>query len=172
VFAIKVHNGGNPWAPDEIAKAIGIGAKSPQFFYVTAGARDYGLTLGTRYVDRIELTELGREIAYAPNPDVEQKKKIESFLRIELVKKVLDYYKATALPEMKYLGNTLEREFGLPPEYHDEFSKPFVRTASTSASRRERHSTPRNQNPHLRPLPSFSPSRDVMEEAAKSSTRS
>jgi hypothetical protein len=29
------------------------------------------------------------------------------------------------LPEMKYLGNTLHKEFGLDPETHDEFSRTF-----------------------------------------------
>ena len=81
--------------------------------------------MGTRYTERIELTDLGRDIVYAPNPEVERKKKLEAFLCIELFSKVLDYYKGTALPEMRYLGNTLQREFGLAPEYHDEFSKLF-----------------------------------------------
>jgi hypothetical protein len=29
------------------------------------------------------------------------------------------------LPEMKYLGNTLHKEFGIDPETHDEFSRTF-----------------------------------------------
>ena len=70
---------------------------------------------------------MGKEIVYAPNPQVEHEKKIEAFLKIEVFKKVLDYYKGSSLPEMKYLGNTLEKEFGLSPETHEEFSKLFRR---------------------------------------------
>jgi hypothetical protein len=122
---IKELNGGNPWTPADIASAIGVGAKSPNFYYLTAAARDFGLTTGTRDTETIALEELGRSIVYAPNPEVEQQKKKEAFLRIDIFKKVLDHYKGSSLPEMKYLGNTLEREFKLPPELHEEFSRLF-----------------------------------------------
>lgn len=122
---IKEHNGGNPWAPGDVATALNIGPKSPKFFYVTAGSRDFGLTTGTRDTPTIALTELGRELVYAPDPDTEQRKKLEAFHNIEIFKKVLDHYKGSSLPEMKYLGNTLEREFGLAPEFHEEFSRLF-----------------------------------------------
>lgn len=122
---IKELNGGNPWTPGQVAEAIGMGPKSPDFFYVTAASRDFGLTTGTRETATIALTDLGREIVYAPSPDVEHAKKIEAFHKIDLFSKVLRHYKGSNLPEMKYLGNTLEREFGLPPEFHEEFSRVF-----------------------------------------------
>src|SRR3954449_1186489 len=40
--AIRTHNGGKPYAPGEIAKALGVGMGG-SFFYLTASARDYGL---------------------------------------------------------------------------------------------------------------------------------
>jgi hypothetical protein len=40
-------------------------------------------------------------------------------------KRVLEYYKGSNLPEMKYLGNTLQKEFQLAPETHEEFSRIF-----------------------------------------------
>ena len=122
---IKELNGGNPWAPSDLAEALGIGKKSPNLFYITAASRDFGLTIGTREAEAISLAELGREIVYAPNVQVEREKKSEAFLRIGIFKKVLDHYKGSTLPEMKYLGNTLEREFGLAPEFHEEFSRLF-----------------------------------------------
>jgi hypothetical protein len=122
---IKEFNGGNPWAPADLAEALGVGSKSPNLFYITAASRDFGLSVGTRDAETISLTDLGREIAYAPNIEVEHAKKVEAFLRIEIFKKVLDHYNGSTLPEMKYLGNTLEREFGLAPEFHEEFSRLF-----------------------------------------------
>lgn len=71
------------------------------------------------------MTDLGRKLVYARAPEEELAAKNEAFFRIEVFKKVLDYYKGSDLPEMKYLGNTLEREFGLAPEYHEEFSRVF-----------------------------------------------
>ena len=38
---------------------------------------------------------------------------------------MLEYYKGSNLPEMKYLGNTLQKEFGLVPETHEDFSRIF-----------------------------------------------
>jgi hypothetical protein len=122
---IKDLNGGNAWEPSSIATALEIGAKSPKFFYVTAAARDFGLTVGTRETATIALTDLGRAIVYAPDPEAERSKKIEAFLSVDIFKKVLEHYKGSELPEMKYLGNTLENTFKLAPQYHEEFSRLF-----------------------------------------------
>jgi hypothetical protein len=123
-LAIKEHNGGNPWETDEVRKAVGAPAGNA-WFYLTAASRDYGLTSGTRDTPKIALEELGRNIVYAPNPGAELALKKQSFLGIEIFKKVLDYYKGSNLPEMKYLGNTLTKEFRLDPETHEEFAKIF-----------------------------------------------
>jgi hypothetical protein len=34
--ALKEKNGGNPWPPAQVADAMGVGAKSGNFFYVRA----------------------------------------------------------------------------------------------------------------------------------------
>jgi hypothetical protein len=61
------------------------------------------------------LAELGRDIVYAPNPTAERNLKVQAFLNVDIFKRVLEYYKGSNLPEMKYLGNTLSKEFGLDP---------------------------------------------------------
>jgi hypothetical protein len=124
-YAIKENNGGNPWEPEEIRKAIGAGTGGNAFFYLTAASRDHGLTVGTNAAEKIALTDLGRELVYAPNPEAEKILKIRAFLAIDVFKRVLEYYKGSNLPEMKYLGNTLQKEFGLAPETHEEFSRTF-----------------------------------------------
>lgn len=124
-YAIKENNGGNPWEPEEIRKAIGAGTGGNAFFYLTAASRDYGLTVGTNAAEKIALADLGRELAYAPNPEAEKALKVRAFLLIDVFKRVLEYYKGSNLPEMKYLGNTLQKEFGLAPETHEEFSRTF-----------------------------------------------
>ncbi|MFL5495755.1 MAG: hypothetical protein ACJ8DC_15330 [Gemmatimonadales bacterium] len=96
-----------------------------RFFYLAASSRDFGLTEGSRDSQQIGLTPLGRDLVYAPNPAVEQSLKMKAFLNVDVFKRVLDYYKGSNLPEMKYLGNTLVKEFGLQPETHEEFSKLF-----------------------------------------------
>lgn len=121
VFAIKQYNGGNPWPPSDVAKAIASKPRSSDFFYWTAAARDYGLTEGTREATDIRLTDLGRLIAYAPTPEVEWASKLEAFNNVKVFKDVYDYYGGSNLPEIKYLSNTLESNFGLDPRIHEEF---------------------------------------------------
>jgi hypothetical protein len=122
---IKEFNGGNPWSPESVATALELSAKTTKFYYITAASRDFGLTTGSRETATIALTDLGRAIVYAPDPEVERTKKLEAFLTVDLFKRVLEYYKGSALPEMKYLGNTLENDFKLKPQYHEEFSRVF-----------------------------------------------
>lgn len=122
--ALKQFNGGNPWTPKDLATALEMG-KGNNFFYLTAASRDYGLTSGTRESSQISIAPLGTEILYASDPVTEHKKKIEAFRSVPIFDKVLAHYKGSSLPEMKYLGNTLEREFGLHPKFHEEFSKLF-----------------------------------------------
>lgn len=122
-YAIKDHNGGNPWEPEEIRKAIGAGTGGNAYFYLTAASRDYGLTIGTNAAEKIAHADLGRKLVYAPNAEAEHTLKMRAFLNIDVFKRVLEYHKGSNLPEMKYLGNTLQKEFGLDPETHDEFSR-------------------------------------------------
>lgn len=121
---LKEKNGGNSWSPNEVKKAIEVGDTS-KFFYITQASRDFGFTIGTRDTREIGLTDFGRSVVYAPNSEVEKKLKIEAFLKIEIFKEVLNYYKGSQLPEMKYLSNTLEDKFKLAPEFHEEFSSIF-----------------------------------------------
>jgi hypothetical protein len=122
---LKEKNGGNPWSPEEIASALSMSKATTNFFYTAAASRDFGFTEGGRDSDKIALTDFGRDVVYAPGPDVELRWKRKAFQSIELFSKVLDYYKGSKLPEMRYLSNTLTREFGLAPETHDEFSRLF-----------------------------------------------
>lgn len=123
---IKELNGGNPWPPNDVAQAVTGGSyKTNQFFYLTAGARDYGLTEGTRDTAKIAFAEIGRRFAYAGNPDEERKALMDAFFHVPIFKNVFNHYKGSTLPELKYLGNTLQSEFGLASEFHEEFHRLF-----------------------------------------------
>lgn len=119
--AIKDKNAGNPWPPEEVGRALGVGVKTGNFFYLTAGSRDYKLTEGTSKTEKISLTGLGRKVVYPKSPEEALVAKREAFLSIDVFRKVLEYYKGSALPEKEYLSNTLTTEFHLPPETHEEF---------------------------------------------------
>jgi nucleoside 2-deoxyribosyltransferase len=123
--AIRQQNNGHPWDTNLVARACGLSRQNPKFFYLTSASRDYGLTTGTRYVPKIELTDLGRQIVYAGTADDERQKKIEALFNVEKFKQVYDYYNGSNLPEEQYLHNILENEFKIPPAQHQEFTEVF-----------------------------------------------
>ncbi|MEO8905144.1 MAG: hypothetical protein ABI627_26790 [Polyangiaceae bacterium] len=124
-LAIRQKNGGNAWPPAEVANAVGMGATTNSFFYLTAASRDYGLTEGTRDTAEVTLTDLGRRLAFAETPEDERATRREAFMSVAIFREVLEYYKGSNLPEMKYLGNTLEGKFKLDPRTHEEFATLF-----------------------------------------------
>ena len=62
---IKENNGGNPWATEQLARALNMKKGGNNFYYLTASSRDYGFTNGTRETVNVELNDLGRKYVYA-----------------------------------------------------------------------------------------------------------
>jgi nucleoside 2-deoxyribosyltransferase len=124
--AIREKNNGRPWPTDEVAKALGIPRKGDAFFYLCAASRDYGLSIGSRDTEMIELAPLGTEIFFAKDEATAQQKRIDAFMSVDLFKKVYDYYGGSkSIPETEFFNNVLQKEFNLSPEFHDEFAKIF-----------------------------------------------
>lgn len=123
---IKELNGGNPWPPAEVAKALGLAALGNKMWYVSASSRDYGLTIGTRDTDSIALDTIGYSLVYATSPEAEREALRDAFFKIDVFKSVYDYYKGGSLPDLKYLQNTLESVFKVPPQYHEDFVRIYT----------------------------------------------
>lgn len=125
VSAIKDKNGGNPLAPKLVADYCGVASTSNDFVYLLSASSRFGLTAGTIRSEGIALTDFGRQVAYCGTEAEEKRLKKQAFLNIEVFKNVLEHYHGSQLPEMKYLGNTLTKQFGLVESLHEEFSKLF-----------------------------------------------
>lgn len=124
--AIREKNNGHPWATEDVAQAaLGVAKSNNRFFYAAAASRDYGLTIGTRDTEKIELADLGKAIVFSGDETTKRQKKIDAFFSIDIFKRVFDHYGGSELPGKEYLSNTLLNEFGLDPEFHDEFAKIF-----------------------------------------------
>lgn len=126
--ALKDKNGGNPMSPDQVGKAVGMG-RSTSFYYLTAAARDFGFTEGTRDAAEISLTPLGRKAVYPASPDDQHAARREAFFRIDIFKKVVDHYGGSKLPDEPFRTNTLTTTFGLDPSLVDEFVDLFQKNA-------------------------------------------
>lgn len=118
--AIKQFNAGNPWAPKDIAAALEMGGGN-NFYYLTAASRDYGITIGTREAEKIEISDLGKRLVYPKAPQEETDAIIEAFRSVELFRRVYDYYQGENLPEIQYLKNTLKTEFDVEEPLQDDF---------------------------------------------------
>lgn len=125
VAAIKDKNGGNPLDPKLVAEYCGLSPTNNDFVYLLSAATQFGLTTGTIRSDGIALTDFGRELAYAGSASEEEQLRKQAFLSVDVFKRVLEHYRGSQLPELKYLGNTLTNQFGLPEALHDEFSRMF-----------------------------------------------
>lgn len=127
-IAIREHNHGHPWATEDVAQAsLGLAKTNNRFFYLAAAARDYGLTIGTRDTETIELSELGRDIVFASNEATKRQRQIDAFMSVDVFKRVFDHYGGSAnLPKKEeFLRNALEREFGIDDSLHKEFAELF-----------------------------------------------
>ena len=122
-IVIKDKNAGNPWASEDVANALGLGAKGNQFYYLSAASRDYGLTEGTRDTAKIAVTPLGTRAVFPGNETERRQAQLDAFFRVSVFRKVFEYYKGTDLPEKEFVSNTLQKEFGLDPKIHDDFIK-------------------------------------------------
>jgi hypothetical protein len=118
---LRDKNGGQPWATTEVAKAMSLGAKSGNFFYLTSAAKQYGLTEGTSQTNEIALTELGRRAVYPSSAEEERSALRDAFLRVPAFRGVLEHYGGNKLPDKQYRENTLFTKFNLEPAIQDEF---------------------------------------------------
>jgi hypothetical protein len=124
--AIREQNNGNPWDTEDVAQAsLGVAKSNNKFFYAAASARDYGLTIGTRDTEKIELAPIGRDIFFAPDEETKRAKLLEAFFSIDIFKRVYEHYGSAELPKKEFFTNTLQKDFGLDPEWHDEFVQIF-----------------------------------------------
>lgn len=119
--SISKNNAGNPWGSDQIATAVNMSQKSSVFYYFTTASRDYGMTTGTSRGKTIELTALGRKLVYPGNAEEESGALQQAFFNVDIFKKVYEYYKGGALPEERFVCNTLQETFGLDSTHHEEF---------------------------------------------------
>src|SRR4051812_8601023 len=122
---IKEKNGGNPWPPTEVAKALGLSPKSSNLDLYTASGAQYGITEGSRASENVSITPRGRDVVYAESPEGELEAKRAAFLSVDVFAKVLDHYGGNQLPEKQYLSNTLLDKFSIPVELQDEFVEVF-----------------------------------------------
>ena len=118
---IKENNGGNPWATEQLARALNMKKGCNNFYYLTASSRDYGFTNGTRETVNVELNDLGRKYVYAQSQEDLLEAVWSAFNNIEIFKKVYEYYKGNEPSDETFFRNALVSTFGIDESLHDDF---------------------------------------------------
>jgi len=118
--AIKEKNGGQPYASDQVAKAVNLGMSS-NFYYLTAAARDFGFTEGTRDTATISLTPLGKKAVYPGSSTEKDEALKQAFFNVDIFRKVVEHYGGSTLPEAEFRNNTLITTFSIDESIVDEF---------------------------------------------------
>jgi hypothetical protein len=124
--AIQEKNAGRPMRRIFVADAIGRKPSSSEFKFLLSSSYKYGLTVGTEKAEYIELTPLGRSITKPLNPEEKALSLQKAALTPDLFRKVYEHYKDAKFPQEDFLGNLLEREFGVPREWVDECAKILI----------------------------------------------
>jgi hypothetical protein len=64
-------------------------------------------------------------VVYPASAQEETTAQIEAFRNVDVFAKVLDHYGGNRLPELRYVKNTLKRDFAIEGEHHEDFVKLF-----------------------------------------------
>lgn len=144
---LRDKNGGQPWDAAEVAKALNLGPKSANFFYLTSASKQYGLTEGSSQTAEIKLTELGRRAVYPSSAEEERAALRDAFLNVPVFRRVLEHYGGNKLPEKQYRENTLFTKFNLDPSFQDEFVDLLNKNSRTTGIGENLEARPRTPAP-------------------------
>jgi hypothetical protein len=125
--AIEEKNAGNPMPAQDLAAAVGFRMASDwRFTDLLKSANLYGLVSGTGATASISLTPLGQDVVAPSSPSQRTQALLSAFRHVEEFAGVEKFYGGKRIPEDEFFLNTLTREFKIPRDRVDVFSKVFT----------------------------------------------
>lgn len=125
--AIDEKFAGNPTKAADLVKAVGFNKESDwRFLDLLRSAALYGLTSGTGQTGTIRLEKLGEDILSPGSSEQRQKALLAAFRNVEDFKAVEEFYKGKKIPEDEFFENTLIRQFDIPRDRVQVFSRVFL----------------------------------------------
>lgn len=126
--AIEEKNAGKPLDSGTLAKYVGFRQPNDwRFLDLLRAANDYGLVTGSGASANVTLEKTGEGIVSPSSPTQRKEALAEAFQKVELFKKVADFYAGKQIPEDEYFANTLVREFNVPRDRIDLFIEVFTK---------------------------------------------
>ena len=118
---------GNPTKAADLVKAVGFNKETDwRFLDLLKSASLYGLTSGTGTTATVQVEKLGEDILSPSSPEQRQKALLDAFRNVEDFKAVEAFYKGKKIPEDEFFENTLIRQFNIPRDRVQVFSRVFL----------------------------------------------
>lgn len=125
--AIDEKFAGNPTKADDLVKAVGYNKENDwRYLNLLKSSTLYGLTSGTGAAAIVKIEQLGEDILSPGTSDQRQKALLEAFRKVEDFKNVENFYKGKKIPEDEFFENTLIRQFAIPRDRVQVFSRVFL----------------------------------------------
>lgn len=125
--AIEEKYAGNPMPAKQLAAAVGFNLPTDwRFQNQLRSANLYGLVIGTGASATISLTDLGQDIVAPSSPTQRAKALLKAFLNVKDFEAVHSFYHGKRIPDDEFFLNTLTREFSIPRDRVETFSKIFL----------------------------------------------
>ena len=129
--AIDEKYAGNPTKSKDLVKAVGFNKETDwRFLDFLKSAALYGITSGTGSAATVHLEQLGDDILSPGSSDQRQKALLEAFRNVDDFKNVESFYKGKKIPEDEFFENTLIRQFNIPRDRVQVFSRVFLTNLS------------------------------------------
>jgi hypothetical protein len=118
---------GNPTKAEDLVKAVGFNKVADwRFQDLLKSASLYGLTSGSGTTATVRLEKLGEDIVSPGSSEQRQKALLASFRNVPDFAAVETFYKGKKIPEDEFFENTLIRQFNIPRDRVQTFSKVFL----------------------------------------------
>lgn len=125
--AIEEKNAGNPMPAPDVAMAVGFKLASDwRFLDLLRSANQYGLVTGSGANATVLLTQLGQDVVAPGSPSQRSEALLRAFRSVKEFEAVEKHYGGKRIPEDEFFLNTLTREFGVPRDRGEHFSKIFL----------------------------------------------
>lgn len=125
--AIEEKNAGNAMPAQDIAIAVGFRQSGDwRFLDLLRSANQYGLINGTGAGASIHLAKLGQDIVAPSSPSQRSAALLGAARNVKDFEAVEKFYGGKRIPEDEFFLNTLTREFSIPRDRVEHFSKIFL----------------------------------------------
>ena len=114
--SIKSNNNQRPYNRLDLAGSLNYSPNSSSFRLLITYSAAYGLTTGSYSAEKISLTPLGVKIV-SPKSELEKMESMKTALfKIPFLQKFFTNFNQGMVPKKEFLLNTLNREYGIPPD--------------------------------------------------------